>query len=402
MNIPCEMAQDLLPLYEDGLCSPASKEAVENHLRTCRQCRVQAEQVRQFTQPELAVQSQKETRAVARSFRKVRLRWLASLVITVMLIPLMLLTVNQIQGQGMCFSNLGHILAAGQYVRALEQRDMEKAAACMDYAGMYQEILSLLEREQAQWEMSCAPVTIDGEVWMAKQGDTTEACPGNVPDALSFWFGQLHNHPGATIIPAGVWQSLVQLEPESFSVTEDGQWRYQEMSYILLNTPWGAYLTEENGAAAQCQDAEEFCAVLELIPEAIYNAALPELHTQAAEQYAYIQQAYGQVGQMTLEEFTAYVSGAYAEDLNRCQLQGYRFSSTGYAGSYFFDGHWHIDYGVEISHGNAHCQVVLSFRIDHGKLNLTGMNHRDSIKGLDDVCELLFLTYPIEEPDDMS
>ena len=33
MKLPCDIVQDLLPLYEDDLCSQATREAVEEHLR---------------------------------------------------------------------------------------------------------------------------------------------------------------------------------------------------------------------------------------------------------------------------------------------------------------------------------------------------------------------------------
>lgn len=38
MNLPCELVQDLLPLYHDGVCSKASKENVEEHLAGCKVC----------------------------------------------------------------------------------------------------------------------------------------------------------------------------------------------------------------------------------------------------------------------------------------------------------------------------------------------------------------------------
>ena len=38
MKLPCEMVQDILPLYHDGVCSEVSKNLVEEHLRGCEQC----------------------------------------------------------------------------------------------------------------------------------------------------------------------------------------------------------------------------------------------------------------------------------------------------------------------------------------------------------------------------
>ena len=39
MNYPCNLIQDLLPLYLDGVCSEESKTVVEQHLLKCPNCR---------------------------------------------------------------------------------------------------------------------------------------------------------------------------------------------------------------------------------------------------------------------------------------------------------------------------------------------------------------------------
>lgn len=39
MSYPCEMIQDLLPLYLDGVCSEESKKAIELHLAECSGCK---------------------------------------------------------------------------------------------------------------------------------------------------------------------------------------------------------------------------------------------------------------------------------------------------------------------------------------------------------------------------
>ena len=38
-NVTCSIAEDLLPLYMDGCCSEDSRQAVEEHMRTCEKCR---------------------------------------------------------------------------------------------------------------------------------------------------------------------------------------------------------------------------------------------------------------------------------------------------------------------------------------------------------------------------
>lgn len=39
MNYPCNLIQDLLPLYHDGLCSKESVEIIEKHLSECTVCK---------------------------------------------------------------------------------------------------------------------------------------------------------------------------------------------------------------------------------------------------------------------------------------------------------------------------------------------------------------------------
>ncbi len=46
---PCDIVQDLLPLYYDDACSPASREFVEQHLLTCEKCRKTYEELKNTT-----------------------------------------------------------------------------------------------------------------------------------------------------------------------------------------------------------------------------------------------------------------------------------------------------------------------------------------------------------------
>ena len=38
-NIECDLVADLLPIYIDGKASAASKEFIEEHIKTCQNCR---------------------------------------------------------------------------------------------------------------------------------------------------------------------------------------------------------------------------------------------------------------------------------------------------------------------------------------------------------------------------
>ncbi len=41
MKISCEIIKDLLPLYIDGVCSNDSKEAIEEHISDCDNCKAE-------------------------------------------------------------------------------------------------------------------------------------------------------------------------------------------------------------------------------------------------------------------------------------------------------------------------------------------------------------------------
>lgn len=45
MKTPCSVIRDLLPLYQDGVCSPESRQLVEEHMEECPQCRVEWERM---------------------------------------------------------------------------------------------------------------------------------------------------------------------------------------------------------------------------------------------------------------------------------------------------------------------------------------------------------------------
>lgn len=39
MKVPCNIIEDLLPLYHDNVCSEESRAMVKEHLQTCEKCR---------------------------------------------------------------------------------------------------------------------------------------------------------------------------------------------------------------------------------------------------------------------------------------------------------------------------------------------------------------------------
>ena len=133
MKLPCDIVQDLLPLYEDGLCSQATREAVEEHLRECETCGKQHAAVQELVEPEVKVEPEKEKKATAKSFEKVRNRWIASIVVILLLIPVLYLGVGQVRGVGASFSNLRQIYLSNRFMHYMEAGDYEKAFEYLNF-----------------------------------------------------------------------------------------------------------------------------------------------------------------------------------------------------------------------------------------------------------------------------
>lgn len=72
MNYPCEVIQDLLPLYLDGVCSAQSRTAVEQHLRECPACQSFLDAMRKADTVETAGFDAEKERQRAASFKAVK------------------------------------------------------------------------------------------------------------------------------------------------------------------------------------------------------------------------------------------------------------------------------------------------------------------------------------------
>ena len=87
----CEIIQDLLPLYYDDVCTPASKELVQRHLEHCAACRALYEDLEDRSVD--CVIEAESRQVLERHARKERTAaWKAGLVISVLLLVPVILT----------------------------------------------------------------------------------------------------------------------------------------------------------------------------------------------------------------------------------------------------------------------------------------------------------------------
>lgn len=399
MKLLCDIVQDLLPLYEDELCSSASREAVEEHLRKCPDCRAKYERVRGLAVPEAAVLVSNEDQAMVKGFRRVRRRFTVSLIAVLLAVPLILLTVNQARGSGICFTNLDEIRVAGTYIRALEDGDFEKAASFMDYEGLYEEVQEFLSMEPEDFIGDYVTVTIDGEEWVAKAYFYRKYLQYE-DDAESIWSYLFYNRIPGVMLPENTWNELAAGEPDS--VTEDdGELLLNGNVYLALETPWGTYIVQQDSGLKECTTAAEYCAILDLMPMKIYEEARPELEAEALEQYQYTQEYYSRAADMTIGEFTDFVQAYYVKKLKNCTEWGFQFQSSGYKSSCRMQGggYWNIEYGVQITYEGKTYPAVLIFLIQDGKITAISRGYGDDFAALEEsdaLLEALAVRYPHE------
>ena len=91
MKITCDLIQDLLPLYCDGVCSEDSRRVVEEHLQSCTSCSADHELMRaDFCEKEVRTEEKQAASAAAAAWKRGKNRsFLKGCLIVMLLIAVM-------------------------------------------------------------------------------------------------------------------------------------------------------------------------------------------------------------------------------------------------------------------------------------------------------------------------
>ena len=173
----CDVVQDLLPLYLDGCCHPGSRALVEEHLKKCPDCeRVRREMAGELPIPEEPqpegeaepareepeqAPEQKRARTFRKGMKKIRRRWIASLIVVIVLVPFVLLGINQVREEGLCYTNLNEFYLANAFLGKMKAGDYEGAAEYIDRElrrGEFQ--MRFTEEELANYDQDAADAFI--------------------------------------------------------------------------------------------------------------------------------------------------------------------------------------------------------------------------------------------------
>ncbi len=396
MRLPCEMIQDLMPLYEEDLCSAATRTAVEEHFQECEQCRRQAEQMRKLSAYDIEEEHNPATEemAVVKSFRKIHRRWRQSLVCVLLILPIIFLSVNQWRGEGICFTNPDDIRVVGRFMAALEKGDYKKASGYMNYEKLYREVKKLKVAYPKTVASQYTTVVLSEESWVVTYDFFEEYLKREERETV-IWEQIIFNHVERAMIPEKIWQEVTSAQPDSVEERAEGEFVVNGHIFVRLDTKWGTYMAAQNSGLEECVTAEDFCNVLELIPEEIYKEAYPEIEEQALAAYHATKKQYEEFAGKTLEEFTESVRTDFIEDLEFCAKQGITFENTGYKESYYNvekEG-WYITYGLIVHNNRQKTPITVSFLVQAGKLKFAGIGYEELFAGKELVSDALQVSY---------
>lgn len=372
MNINCEIMQDLLPLYEDGVCSPSSREAVEAHLRGCNSCRKCYEESK-LSQDDIVFPQEPFEKKPAKSFRKVRRRWITSLLVVALLVPVLAMSFNQIRGDGICFTNLDDILTAQKFVNHIERDEYEKAAAMYDFSIDYSNIIGALSADWESYMPNFQKVSIGTHAWYINSALAGEVNFQNDEEAI--WSDLIFNHHYGVLVPIEQMKTLAQREPDVTGYGGDG-YTVNGQTYLPLDTPWGTFLAEQSAINAFVQsDAEslDYGHQFSLIPEQMYLDILPAMQHDARQLHTSTQRLYGAVSELTADTFCAMMQQRYSEQLddvfsdytvlNCAYVRSYRTETVSYPSS---SAMWRI--GIQCTLSGIDYPVTFFIDIHDGKV----------------------------------
>ncbi len=159
MKLTCGIVMDLLPLYEEDICSEETRQAVEEHLKECHTCRSFLEDVSSFSKENVVEKTEnimEEDKVAIKGFKKVKKQWVRSIIIAIIamaiLIPLGYLGFNEVNKTGIHFTNIREICIGQKFVKELQASNYEQAFEYLNLKDLKIEFEYLGEKKLEDFE----------------------------------------------------------------------------------------------------------------------------------------------------------------------------------------------------------------------------------------------------------
>lgn len=429
MNIPCEVIEDLLPLYVDEICSQESKKIVEEHLQTCEHCQKEYRKIKMpigtehrkvdtgkiadeanviLEKAEKDIESRKqsnkafetnleESEIIKRGFRKVKCRWLISLLVVALILPacgLAVMGVNQYRREGLCFTNLDETYTAMKFVKYIKTGKYEQAVDMLEshYIAVYKEMKQYQEEgpESVTEYFSFSddselPYIFSGKSWFVRSDYETYLNEWK-QDEQNFWLFVIEEELDA-FIPKETWNQVVGenyevSQIENITVYYPFSKDTSEMigAYELIETEWGEYYVSYWGKDYTYASAVDICFDFVVYPYEIYLQGREEMTQRIEQNYAEFLFDEADTLAMTQEEYIEYRRKQSIEALPKYSEQTDLISFSFYDA--YYTNQWHIILQISERYsgdGNIY-KTGLDFSIMNGKLSTVGGSYGDIIQ----------------------
>ncbi len=390
MKLSCEIVEDLLPLYLDEVCSDKSREAVEEHLKSCETCRKQIGSKELPNIPQ--IEPKREEQVLKKSMVKIRQRWWLSIIAMIMILPVILLgslAVHEKWGEGVAFSNLRELWECRGFMKALSAGDGEKAASYIDFSSYYEECREALAMTPEDHMPEITIVLSDDEhgQWVFEtsvyEDYTTVEDDSSTYDVTAIWYAALRQNDPRIMIPAEAFETMVG-EQDTLSLEGRGYRLPNGICYLPYEAETGVYMVHEEAWELLKAPDTLLPDVIANIPGELYREMSLLLSSRAEQWCRNTRERLAQVADLNREEFCAYMQQWYGAKLNRYMEQGFSVEKYSYGTAYTSARGWDmVFYGTEEEKGGQN-RIRFVFSLDKNRIcGLYAMSVEESAENYD-------------------
>lgn len=365
MKISCNVIKDLMLIYNEEI-SEETKSLVDTHMENCKECREYfnaingEDNIGDILKSELPDEHTKNL-TVKKGFKKIRARWIASILIVALLLPVIAvggrLTVNQTKSKGLRFTNIDEVMQSKNYLKYIGKGNFEKFYEMIDVAGE-------LHRLKEDYE-SCSSdenlrdfknIETENGKWCIDENSSLKYESND-----TFWERIIDENIEGIFIPEEKWQEIAGDDVYLYEYNwfgnelkiyypgdvdkEDDFDYHNNPGFIRLETKWGNFytLTEahfEMAGEEGCVYAENIIESvdsvthlywwMDMIPQEIVNEALEEMQASKKDSIEYMEKEYGDILKMTDEEYVAYRKEQYKAAFESFRAMGYKITDISY------------------------------------------------------------------------
>lgn len=365
MKIDCKIIQDLLPLYVDDVCSSESKTLVSNHLHECKECKqiydnmtglMIEDEDRDYQE---IIESKTENYNIKRSFKKIKYKWIASILCVALIIPIFGLGVmvrNEVKKEGLCFSNLDEIHTIKGMFKAMQKKDYEKVFSYYDLKERYN---SIINPDAVVEDFVFFDVDFNGTTWKVQEEYLKYYMTES--DFINF---VLSNSNENIMIPVEIWEKIINNEAIEEEVLIE-----LKQYYTLVHTSWGDFYMSESyvynnnlddGTFEEGHIALILYGRMSAVPEEIYESAMVT-RAQYDQETEAVLQLYRDMGYDGFYEYKRTSFLHYAEEFDKKNIS---ITDISFDDAYMVGDEWRIVIEITLrdSSGNTgKMQVDTSF-----------------------------------------